>query len=421
MNKKILVVSNEPFSNTGANSRTIKNLLLCVPKQNLAQFYIHGTPDQEFCSHYYQVSDGDVLRAFLGRPKAERTVSRPVNEMPQVPQMHQPPQRKIVKSYKTLVFRNWVWQSMRWWTKEFEKFLDDFGPQVVLLQAGDAPFMYAIARKIAKRYQAKLLMFNTENYVLKKKMYASKKKNFPWHFLLMSSLKRQYRKFMAKADYCTYGTEYLEDCYQKKYPHSNKSAFFYVGTEMQDCSQVAEERKEFSLVYCGNLGVGRVPVLCAIAQVLHDIDESAKLIVYGKFTNEMEHQRLCGYENVIHGGFVSYEQIPSILAQASMVLHCENNSRSEDLIAAFSTKIADCLACGKPFLVVATKQYPFVAYLDKHHVAHIAQTKEELTQILKACMVDREYRNQYIENAKQLAHKNHNSQRNSEMFAEILD
>ena len=162
MNKKVLIISNEAFSDVSSNGRTMKNMLFCVPKENLAQFYIHGTPDVDFCAQYYGVSDSDALRAFLfckRRPKSEggHTGAGKSDKTPK-------------RNYRNLVLRNAIWQSMRWWTREFDAFLDTFGPDVVLLQAGDAPFMYKIAKRIARKYGAKLMMFNTENYVLKKRM-----------------------------------------------------------------------------------------------------------------------------------------------------------------------------------------------------------------------------------------------------------
>ncbi len=414
MDKKLLIISNEAFSSAGSNSRTIKNLLLSIAKKNIAQVYIHGVPDTDFCSHYYHVSDHYALRTFL-------SMTMPSKEKQKQKVSAKEPKTNPQKSYRNLVLRNLVWMSMRWWTKEFDEFLDAFHPEVVLLQAGDAPFMYAIAMKIAKKYDAKLMMFNTENYVLKKRMYASQKFNPFWHYLLMSSLRSQYQKFMGQADYCIYGTEYLEQCYQEKYPHPGKSACFYTGTEMQDCSLLPCKKEGFSLVYCGNLGVGRVPVLCTIAQVLKSVDIEAKLVIYGKFVSEEDRVQLCAYDNVEFCGFIPYEEIPVVLARASMVIHCENTDRLENLKTAFSTKIADSLACGKPFLVFASKEYPFVMYLDKNHAAHIAETPEELSKVLNQCITDAEYKEQYLSNARKLARENHNALRNSQAFVEILN
>lgn len=415
MNKRILIISNDALADTNSNGRTMKNLLLDIPKEYLAQFYIHGKPEPDACACYYGVSDSDALRAFLHKKKPKQSSQSSVKTAAPTEE------RKPARNYRNFVLRNMIWQSMQWWDKDFDAFLEAFRPEVVLLQAGDAPFMYKIARRIAKRYYAKLMMFNTENYVLKRRMYAAKRKEKRlWHGILMSSLRRQYQKFMDRADFCAYSTEYLEQVYQERYPHPSKSAVFYTGTQMQDCSKIAGEEGGFSLVYCGNLGVGRAQVLFEIAQVLKKVDSKAKLVIYGKFHNEDEKQMVCSLDNVDFRGFVAYDEIPQVLAQASLVIHCENTMRLENLKTAFSTKIADSLACGKPFLVYATRAYPFVQYLEKNQAALIAEDEQELETVLRNCMADKTYAEQFIPNAKKLAAENHNTVTNSKRLKEII-
>ena len=74
MGHRLLVVSNEPFNASSSNGRTMQNFLRNVEPQDLAQFYIHGTPDLDFCHHYFQVSDGDALWVFLRGKKREKAV-----------------------------------------------------------------------------------------------------------------------------------------------------------------------------------------------------------------------------------------------------------------------------------------------------------------------------------------------------------
>lgn len=407
MDVRILIVSNDALSDCNANGRTMKNLIFSISKENLAQFYIHGTPDADACAHYFGVSDTDALSAFLHKKKTP-TASQTAT-----------PGKKHARNYRNLVLRNMVWQSMQWQTKAFTDFLETFRPEIVLLQAGDAPFMYKIARRIAKKYAAKLVMFNTENYVLKKRMYAARPNdNLFWHGILMRSLKRQYKKFMDRADYCIYNTEHLEECYQTAYPHPGKSAVFYTVSEMP--ALPAKEDETFSLLYCGNLGVGRVAPLCQMAEVLYKVAPDARLDIYGSFANEDEKALLCALPNVYYGGIVPYSQIPELMQKASLLVHCENPERLENLKGAFSTKIADSLACGRPFLVYADRAYPFVQYLMKYDCAHIAATPEELKSVLQQCIGDRDYRYRFIPNALKTAKTNHNSSNNCEKITDVF-
>lgn len=85
-----------------------------------------------------------------------------------------------------------------------------------------------------------------------------------------------------------------------------------------------------------------------------------------------------------------------------------------------STKIADCLACGKPFLVYASSKYPFVKYLIDNNVAHIAEDNNQLKEIVTKCTLDEQYLNKYLCNTKNLALKNHSAIENSKKLYEII-
>ncbi len=413
MNAKILVISNEAFSDSGSNSRTMKNFLQDIPRENIAQFYLHGIPDTDFCTHYFRVSDQDALRAFLGKGKKERE-NKDENSSGDATDIKKPP-----KSYRNLLIRNIVWQTKRWWNRDFDEFLTAFAPNIVLLQAGDAPFLYAVARLVAKQCGARLVMFNSESYVLKKRIYSSKKGAFFWHFWLKASLRKQYRKFMKKVDYCIYSLNALEDACQKKYPHPGKSCTLYTVSELSplpDCSQTP-----FTVLYCGNLGVGRDEPLAEFAQVLREVDDSAELHIYGKFRDAESEARVCNHPNVYFHGFVDYAQVPQLMSRVSLLIHCEHPARLENLRYAFSTKIADSLACGRPFLVYAAKEYPFVHYLQTKQCAHIASDQDELKCVLEKCISDRTYLYQYTENGLRVAKENHNQQENCRKIHTILE
>lgn len=411
MADKILIVSNEPFSDCSSNGRTMKNFLLNIPKQSLAQFYLHGIPDHAFCSNYFCVSDQDALRAFLLK-----------KEEPQKFGYHTAGKKnkdsRPKRNYRNLVLRDIVWQSMLWWKADFDTFLAEFKPDIVLLQAGDAPFMYKVARKIAKRCSAKLMMYNSESYVLKKRMYASVEKNPFWHFFLMSSLKVQYRKFMRKADYCIYNTEALEKAYQHTYPHPGKSCTLYTTSEMQPLPY--ESGDVFRLLYCGNLGVGRDQPLNELAQVLYEIDNTAKLDIYGKFTTQESQQMVCANPNVEYHGFVDYSEIPALMSRASMLVHCENNDRLENLRFAFSTKIADSLASTRPFLVYASQEYPFAQYLMDNKCAHVAGSADALRSVLQRCITENGFLTKFTQNAKLVAAQKHSKEENCMRIQEII-
>ena len=407
----ILAVSNEAFSGASSNGRTLMNFLRGIAPQQLAQFYLHGVPDTAFCTNYYCVSDRDALDAFLNRKSisTEKVSPKQANSM-----------KKIQRNCRNMVFRNMIWMSFKWWTEDFDAFLDRVNPAVVLFQAGDMPFMFEIAMRIASEREIPLIMYNSEGYVLKDKLYSGASRYSPWHLALQSALRRSYKKIMNAVSYCIYSTEYLEKCYQKRYPHSGRSTALYTGSEMKPLPEIGAY-DSFHLLYCGNLGVGRAGALAEVAQILQGVAPDAVLDIYGRFVSQEDQDKLCGCSNVHYGGTVPYDEVPGLMSRASMLLHCEHPDRVGNLQNAFSTKIADSLASGRPFLVYAAEEYPFVQYLKENDSAHIAGTPGELSLVLSRCISDEAYRTKYVEAGVRLARERHNVEKNCKIFLDVLN
>jgi len=409
---KLLIVSNEYLSKTSSNGRTLLNLLSGYQPECLGQFFLHGIQDNDAVSRCFQVSDRDALNAFLFRKKKTTLTS----------QTKQLKAKKIPHTCRNMVLRNIIWLSYRWWDKRFDNFINDFSPDVVLFQAGDSPFMFSIAYRISKRWNIPLVMYNSESYVLKKKIYYSANPRSLWHFALMRSLRHWYKKVMSICSFCIYSMEDLEKAYQKVFPHPGRSKTLYIASSIENAKAIDSCSPElFTVAYCGNLGVGRSDCLLEFAQTLYKVDKTAKLIVCGKFPTEEMRQKICQIPVVDYRGFVSYEEVQNIINASSAVLHCEKTDRLTDLRYAFSTKIADSLACGKPFIVYASREYPFVQYLENYKAAHIAGDLKELEEILVRCVSDREFLCYPVNNALDLVKKNHNIQKNAEEFKRIIE
>ena len=418
--KRLLIISNTAMNNSSSNGRTLKNLLHGFDAKELAQFYIKDKPDFSCCKYYYQISDKSALKTVIN-PLFRKTIrGKVISNSVSETYESSVKDNSIVRSCRNLYIRDLIWSMRRWWTSDFEQFLNDFSPQAVLLYAGDAPFMYDIARTIANKRRIPLYMYNCENYVLKEVLYASAKKHSVWHFLLKNRLKKAYSEFMKKVDYCFYITEYLENQYQLTYPHYGKSKAVYTASGMNDYRSEHKEPEQFTLLYCGNLGVGRSATLLSLAKVLYEVDPTARLKLFGSFPDNTTKEQLTNCPNVEFGGRIPYTQVLEETKNCSMVIHCENPEGLDDLLCAFSTKLADYLACGIPTLIYALREYPFVQYFDEHNAAHIASDEDELKEILTKCIEDKTFREKYVENALILADKNHSLKKNSEFVKSII-
>lgn len=416
-NIKLLIISNNALQLSNSNGRTLIKLLNNVSKNNIAQFCLSGIPDFNFCDKCFILTDNDALDAIFSRKKfinksfIKNQTSFEINVL-----KNKKTSKKITRNCRNMVIRNLIWKTYFWWTKELDFFIKSFAPNVILFQAGDAPFMIDITLKISKKFNLPIIVFNSENFVLKKYMYSSIKKQNFWHLILHKSLKTKYKKLVKKAKSFVYSTEYLKEEFDKKY--NSNSFVIYTSSNMNKLIPIKHDG--FIISYIGNLGVGRYLALAEIAEVLDKFFPMMKLQIFGKFENDEEKQYVCKFSSVIYKGLISYEEIPFQMQKSDLLLHCESSERIENLKGAFSTKIADSLSCGIPFLVYASREYPFVKYLIKNDAALIASNQNELIETLSLCLKDKNFLNQKVSNALNTALKYHNESKNSNLMFKLL-
>lgn len=413
---KILVIANNSFSTTEANGRTLGNLFINWPKECLAQFALRAeNPDTTRCTNYFIVSDGAALQSFkTGHPaKNSYQISNSTKILPTSNSA------KIKRSALTMLLRNLIWKSNRWRGREFDKWVEAFAPDMILLQAGDAPFMYDLALSLAQKRHVPLVMYNSECYYFKDFCYFTNTKSCWLYPVFRAIFKHSFRRFMKKVSGVIYITHALESLHQTVFKHN--SITLMTSSSLPKESHIKPFAENPRIVYLGNLGLNRYKNLITIAQEVQKINPAWKVQVYGNVPGKAQKEMLncAGLELK---GFVSYEDVMQIEQTADLLLHTEYNDAFylKDLQYAFSTKIADCLSSGVPFLVYAPRSFSFVEYLSSNEAAFVATTPQRLPATLKQALLDEFKRKKQVKNALKLARQNHNGFTNAVRFGKFL-
>lgn len=271
---KVLVIGNECFSNSNSNGRTLKNFFIGWPKENLAQFYIHDcVPDKSVCDNYFQVSDKQALNAFLGRKNSDdgaKDTSLPNARTTQG------------RNALTMLVRTVIWNSNRWKKYGFDKWVDSFSPDLIVVQVGDSPFTLRLSRKTAKKRRIPIVLYNSENFYFKKYDYF-RATGFP--HLLYPLFRKVYRSelkaIIKSAEKSVYICEPLERDYKAIF--NKPSETIYTATEMTALDNAKHDG--FTVSYLGNMGVGRHRPLIEVGEALQSISENYYLDVYGSVPN----------------------------------------------------------------------------------------------------------------------------------------
>ena len=161
-NPRVLVVSNNSFSKTSNNGRTLGNLFQGWPKERLAQFCISTTePDFDVCENYYLLTDKSMLNSIVHFKKGERCDIR-TNLGTEGSLLTGEKQR--LKTPWAALLRHFLWSCNRWKSDAFIQWIDQFDPELVLIMNSDATFILEIATFVSERKRIPIVMYNTEGF-----------------------------------------------------------------------------------------------------------------------------------------------------------------------------------------------------------------------------------------------------------------
>ena len=415
---RVLVISNNCFSKTDSNGRTLGNFFAGWPKERLAQFYIQNAwPDFDVCDNFFRVTDGQAVKALLGKKVGGRVTPAVV---PAPSATAAAPAKKRSRNALTMMARNAVWNLGAWKRSGFYAWADAFAPEAVLLQAGDNSFMYALARKMAARYGVQLFIYNSEGYYFKDFDYFCAKGLAHWCYpLFRLGLRREFRRTQRQTAYNFYICDGLRDAYGAEF--AAPAITLYTASDLKPVEGTSDG-EGFTVSYLGNMGVGRHEGLVAIANALQAISPDYHLDVYGRIPNDAVQAAFDACPGIRYGGFLSYDQVVTVMQNSDLLVHTESFSEfyKEDLKFAFSTKIADSLACGRCFLLYAPEGMACYRYVHDNGLAYTASSLDELAATLRLLAEDTEARSRYLAAAQEAVAQRHSMEKNRQTFSDII-
>lgn len=413
---RVLVLANNSFSKSNSNGRTLGSLFWGWPKARLAQFAIMCLDtDFDLCENYYQVKDTEALHALL---KGEKAVTgREVSEAA-TKGVHRS-QASGRKTAWRMILRNMVWNSRRWAGRRFREWIDDFCPEVVLVQSGDSAFMLSLARRIAKERKIPLVIFNTEGYLFFHH-------NFMHHHwsdaIAFPIFKRHYnyvfKKTLAACECSVYGNEKLRKDYCAFMPH--RATVFYSSSSLEFAPKPTFATPP-QISYLGNLGIRRTEALAEVGSVLQSISPELHIDVYGS-ADQAKADYLNQSPGVRFHGMLSYDEVVNKIRESDILFHVEKNDPilCRELRYAFSTKIADSICSGHNFVIYAPANLACSQYVIETGAAWHADTPETLRKVLLQLLSPHDPRREEVLEKARLASRAHKLETNAEMFRQTL-
>ena len=387
------------FSDTDSNGRTLAKLFQGFNKANLAQFFVYGNPDVSVCDRYYKVADRDALQSFLKWKETGGVIESMINLSSEADASTNTFSKKVKKTPLSMLLREFVWLFGSWDGNRLEQWIKSFNPEIVFISLGDNIFLSRFAIQVAKKYNIPVYAYSTEDYCFKNYNYVTKRPSlfYKIFYFWMNRALKQLERYVKVG---IFNTPMLQETYARKFSFPCKCVFNSSDIDFLKNTEVSRSPK---VSYLGNLGVGRHKALVELAIILGEVMPGVKLDVYGKLPGSADADKLItDCDRICYKGFVSYSEVVRHVHESTLLVHAEldNEFYSKDLKYAFSTKIADSVCSGTPFLIYARRDLAETDFLIGNQCAFVASTKEELRQELIKALTDKEAREFVVQNAK---------------------
>jgi len=416
---KVLVISNNGFSHTSSNGRTLGNFFIGWPKDCVAQFCISTVePAFDICENYYICTDSRAIEAFKHFSKAPRMdIMQCLNtEANTIIRSN----RKSFKTSTKALLRALVWKN-RWNSDSFWNWVDDFSPEIVLVMNSDATFILDIATTVSKKRTIPLVMFNTEGFYFFKNDYYRKERfvdtlSFP---IYQSIYKKHFEKTMKQVSLSIYCNSALQEDYVNEF--GGKSIVLYTGSTLDfDSSNLHVEHPTFS--YLGNFGYNRPKALVEVAETLQSICHNYFLDIYGNVPRQEIIDLFTSTRGIRFHGMIPYDKVTEIIKRSTVLFHVEAQDEcfKESLKYGFSTKIADSVSSGRCFIIYSSPEVAGAKYIQDTRAGWFADNVDDLKTVILSVLLDADNRENVLVRAKRISFENHNVNNNCDKFKQAL-
>lgn len=405
---KIAVFSNNPLDYENSNGRTLLKMLGRFKNKDILNIFFNGnvTADNEI--KYYYLNETRII-------KNQKPFGHFLNKEVSKNQRLSATKRK--KTALKCLVRSLLWNKQSVFS-EILKTINDFHPNVLLVQCGDSDFLLNICVRVSKKLSIPLISFNSEDYIFKTWDYFKKvqKKNIFFR-VFMSRLKKSYNNLYSSSSSFIYLNDALKTIYDKRFGGKD-SYVIYNSTDVQNNGKI---KRSTDIVYSGNLGVGRADTLIDISKIIYKISNN-RTKVYSLCNDDLILSKIKNEPSINYIGPVKYEENLYIICSSRLILLIDSfdDYYARDTINAFSTKIADSLASGTPVFVVSPKNSATYEYFKKYHCGMLCSNLKESERVLKQFFLSK-IDLAKIKNAQlNVAKTNHSSIVNSNKFYEIV-
>ena len=420
MHPRVLIIATTPYSEN-YSSRSLDAYFHFWEKENVAQIFTRNIiPTKGHCEELYQIADSVLLKRWLHKVKDtgvvyhyEDLADSGKNQILADSTL----QRIGTKHTPTIeIMRRMLWRKRYWCTDQFNDWLDKFQPECIFYNFSDHIFTQQIALYVAERYNIPIIAAIGDDFY-----FNDQRSNSPSYHLYRSIFKKLTRKLLCrKNSSAVYVNNAIRDKYNNEFGLKGETIYFNSTVERREFKPI--DRNDPLICYFGNIRLGRNNSLLDIADALRQIDPHYKLDVYAGESDPQYYRELEEHPDIVYHGAVPYAEVKKKTAECD-VLAVVEGFRDKDIAFtkySLSTKAADSLASGCAILAYGPEEAGVISYLKETGAAFACTDKDELTEVIRKMLSDRDEQELKYQKAITAFEKNHTLESSDAAFNRIL-
>lgn len=388
---RILVVSNNSFSKTTNNGKTLASFFKKFPSENIAQLYFNPEiPTESHYINYFRITDKDIINGILKRREIGKKIT--IFKDSKIKSEKKKNKRIPLKKLELArIFREVLWSTNIWKTENLNIWLDEFQPEVLFFCAGDSGFAYDIAKHIKERYGTKLIVYITDDYILPRRRI-----NLFW-WLRRNLILKKMDKSIDQSDLFITISKEMSKVYKQIFgKDSIVAANMSESMKMPLNMTINQESSRIEFIYAGGIHYNRYKTLEMLGKTIEKYnlkkDVSAKEAILKIYTGNIPNEKILSKINIEgssqYCGSLNKEELKVALNKADILVHVESFDRKciESTRLSVSTKIPEYLSIEKPILAIGPEEVASMKYL--YDAALCITDPDDLYEDIKALLED---------------------------------
>jgi len=406
---RILVLSNTPWSNDNSFGNSFSNIFEGISELEFANIYCrYGRPSNNIVKKYYQITEKSLLRNLFNKnyPSGkEITDNEYVSLSKSESNILNHARKNRLQIY--FIIREIIWKIGRWKSKEFERFIIDFKPDLLFQPVYYSGYLNDIALYIKRLTNVPMICYVSDDVYTLRQFSLS-----PLFWLRRLLIRPKIKKIINKCSLLYVISDMQKKEYEKCF--GVRCKILTKGADFSGEPSLKESCDgPITLVYTGNIGSGRWKMLALLAKAIKEANKEqvrAKLHIYTMTPVSKRIKDMLNIENssYLMGG-VPFSEVKQIQQDADVLVHVESFSLKERLKArqSFSTKLVDYFHACRCIFAIGSMDLASIYHLHKNDAAVIATSKDEIKKRLNDIINDPGLLRKYAINAWKCGRFNH--------------